>query len=359
MFTKNKKGGGGGRGGGGRGGGASRPGCGYICKLCGACGGTRGAHWVQHCPLAKAKQAARRSGGAVKGGGKACFSLAKMGKALPFVALTTSKDGRKMTAKQTVQTVRYVPAGGGKQKTRAAAPVKPKTVAVIFVIDESTSMAGAKFDAAKGEIVRITKRVLGPHHYVGVLGFGSSVTVYQKPVMKRSLKAGIEAVVGKCHVHGATALYDAIAQAISMVKFHAGSHVQIVCLTDGQDNRSTAVTYTDLCAQIARPGMANGAKGFFHLTVIGVGRDVDRNKLEAMCAPRHAQYLGVGAAGKQDMGAQVRKAFAVVEQQLVRVVTTHTRTVTVQVAPRKKKAKGKPRAPKGGGRNKGGGRRSH
>lgn len=38
------------------------------------------------------------------------------------------------------------------------------------------------------------------------------------------------------------------------------------------------MSYDEIVKKVARPGMANGAKGFFHLTVIGVGSDVDEGR---------------------------------------------------------------------------------
>lgn len=173
-------------------------------------GGRRGAH-----QLAKRKPAFPKF-----------LSMASLGQALPFaggtVKITKGKGGRSVTAKQVVKTVQYVKAPGSAPK----APPKPKTVACIFVQDESGLMGGAKERAAKAEIVRIVNDVLLPNHYVGVLGFANDV-------------------------------------------------------------------------------------------------------LGALCKPMHAQYLRVGAAGAKDLGAEVRRAFAVVERQLLRVVTTEVRTVTV------------------------------
>ena len=282
----------------------TRPGPGYACKHCGKAGGLSDSHWYQQCPR--------------KAHGNRIVSTSKRqhghGKG--------ARGARSYT--ETRETVTYVNAHGKRQ----APPAKPKTVACIFVQDESGSMGGAKERAAKAEIVRIVNDVLLPNHYVGVLGFANDVLVHQRPKMKKSLKGGIEAVVGKLSIRGATALYDAIAAAIAMVGFHAGTHCQIVVLTDGKNNRGS-VSYDEIVEKVARPGMANGAKGFFHLTVIGVGRDVDHAKMEALCQPKHAQYLRVGDAGAKDLGAEVRRAFAAVERQLLRVVVTETRTVTV------------------------------
>ena len=302
-------------------------------------GGRRGAH-----QLAKRKPAFPKFP-----------SMASLGQALPFaggtVKITKGKGGRSVTAKQVVKTVQYVKAPGSAPK----APPKPKTVAVLFVLDESGSMSGTKLSTAKGEIVRIVQRVLRPNHYVAVIGFASDVKVYQKPVMKKSIgKGGIQAVVGQCHVRGATCLYDGIDAAIGMVRFHAGSHVMICCLTDGMDTGGR-VSFDEIAAKVANPGKANGAKGFFSLTVIGVGGDVDRAKMQALCKPKHAQFIGVGAAGAKDLGAEVRRAFAVVEQRLVRVVTTEVRTVTVSQG--RKGGGGGRSKPKGRKPQKGRGRR--
>ena len=70
-----------------------------------------------------------------------------------------------------------------------------------------------------------------------VVGFADDVVTYLWPTPKRKIKGGIAGVVAKCHVRGMTALYDGIDHCISMVRFQ-GRHVQIVALTDGQDNAS-------------------------------------------------------------------------------------------------------------------------
>ena len=169
---------------------------------------------------------------------------------------------------------------------------------VTVVVDVSGSMAGGKLTAAKEGMRLIFTEVLGVHDRMSVWIF-SDVAERILPMTKKS-DVDIDDVLRRIALGSITALFDAVDAAMNDMEGASDRTLQLVVLTDGEDNNSKRVSQAALTTRIQKPGLAN-----FHLIAVAVGVEAETNLAPlCACAPRHCNLIKVdnGAAG-------IKKAF--------------------------------------------------
>lgn len=131
----------------------------------------------------------------------------------------------------------------------AARPDKQK-VAFALAIDTSGSMRGLPLDQARQAVADFVSR-LGPDDSCTLIGFSSKVTPIA--TFTGQDKSALEPLM-RLRARGDTALYDAAARAVEIVKSQSADRRIAILLTDGQDTASTgtqaAVTTTAAAAGI-------------------------------------------------------------------------------------------------------------
>lgn len=115
-------------------------------------------------------------------------------------------------------------------------PLAADQLEVALVIDTSGSMIGAPLAAAK-DAARSFLSELPENVPVSIVGFGASPNVVSSRSTDRSSQASAIAGLG---AGGETALYDALASALTQLPVEAGSRRALVLLTDGGDTASAA-----------------------------------------------------------------------------------------------------------------------
>jgi len=181
-----------------------------------------------------------------------------------------------------VQVAQQVPVAVSKPKT-----VKKKiNKQVMFVIDESGSMSGSKFNEAMNGCKTVLKSLNYDHDWVGTYLFDSRVRCISNPVFLKREGSNLEATMNGLRCSGGgTATYDAVMTASNaFVKPKIeGLAVQyeLIVLTDGADGSSSASNRSVNAHLNALK--ASGGLGTLHVTVLAVGMsDRDRNEMRTM-----------------------------------------------------------------------------
>jgi Mg-chelatase subunit ChlD len=182
-----------------------------------------------------------------------------------------------------VQVAQQVPVAVSKPKT-----VKKKiNKQVLFVIDESGSMSGSKFNEAMNGCKTVLKSLNSDHDWVGIYLFDTRTRCICKPVfLKKPEGRNLEATINGLRCNGGgTAIYDAVMTASNAFKKpeSEGLAVQyeLIVLTDGADG-SSSVTNRSVNAHL-NALKASGGLGTLHVTVLAVGMsDRDRNEMRTM-----------------------------------------------------------------------------
>jgi Mg-chelatase subunit ChlD len=170
------------------------------------------------------------------------------------------------------------------------AVAKPKTVKinkqVMFVIDESGSMSGSKFNEAMNGCKTVLKSLSYDHDWVGIYLFDSRVRCISNPVFLKREGSNLEATINGLRCNGGgTAIYDAVRTASNaFVKpKNEGLAVQyeLIVLTDGADGGSSVSNHSINAHLNALK--ASGGLSTLHVTVLAVGMsDRDRNEMRTM-----------------------------------------------------------------------------
>ena len=140
---------------------------------------------------------------------------------------------------------------------------------ISLVIDRSGSMKGQLLAQAKIGAKAFIQQMWADDR-ASVIKFGSQVNLVTSPTRS---KADLQNAIDQLKAKGATALYDAMAQATLLLAHQPGSKI-VVFLTDGSDN-SSRYTLSDLQKM-------NVSEGVF-VYGIGLGR-VDKEKLGKLVA---------------------------------------------------------------------------
>lgn len=144
-----------------------------------------------------------------------------------------------------------------------------------LVIDRSGSMQGRAMNDAKQAAKKFVS-MTGANDYVSVVAFSDSVEVVTDFTSdKNSLYSSIDSI----QPYGMTALYDAVARSVSMLRYVKGKKI-VLYLTDGYDNKSS---YT--MNNIASMNLNTG------VFVYGIGLgDVDENVLNSLSLATRGKY---------------------------------------------------------------------
>ena len=158
--------------------------------------------------------------------------------------------------------------------TGDGAVVQPRHV--VFVLDVSYSMSGERLAAAVSSL-RDLYCNLRPRDLVSLVRFDHRSTVVFRERCRLLHDDAIRAAIGAARVSGATAFYDSLIDAATLLRPELGraQHRSIIALTDGYDNSSNHT-----CRDAARAVGAADATLF----VIGVGELSNRREIEACCA---------------------------------------------------------------------------
>ncbi len=186
--------------------------------------------------------------------------------------------------------------------------VKTKRVApkdVVFVIDTSLSMGTAQNDAmgAAKKALRYCVRALRPEDRFNVLDFSMEVRTFEKrllPATEENVEDAV-AYIDKMEARGATAIDDALREAMAMGRASDDRPFMVVFLTDGTPTwgeRDTAVIrghVKDLNTMKAR------------VFAFGIGDDIDTLFLERLARDNHGARAFI--TGKEELEHVVTRFF--------------------------------------------------
>ena len=108
-------------------------------------------------------------------------------------------------------------------------------VSLGIALDTSGSMFGERIAAAQAALNRFLFDLLGPDDEVFLYRFDSKPELVQRWTSDR---AAVSRALGSVHPNGATALYDAVAQAIPLAQAGSRKKKALVILSDGNDTSS-------------------------------------------------------------------------------------------------------------------------
>jgi VWFA-related protein len=108
-------------------------------------------------------------------------------------------------------------------------------VSLGIALDTSGSMFGERIAAAQAALNRFLFDLLGPDDEVFLYRFDSKPELVQRWTSDR---AAVSRALGSVHPNGATALYDAVAQAIPLAQAGSRKKKALVVLSDGNDTSS-------------------------------------------------------------------------------------------------------------------------
>lgn len=109
-------------------------------------------------------------------------------------------------------------------------------VSLGLAIDASGSMAGAKMDAAREALRRFVEDLLGPDDEVFVLRFSETPELVQGWTRDRAL---LRERITALRPNGGTALYDAVAEGVSLARTGEHRKKALVVISDGNDVNSS------------------------------------------------------------------------------------------------------------------------
>lgn len=198
--------------------------------------------------------------------------------------------------------------GGVPQTASVELASKASPVALALVLDTSGSMAGRPLADAKAAMGSLIQS-LGPADQAAVITFDVAVRV------ERALtgdKASLLEATNGAVARGDTAIYDALAVAVTVLEKAPKARRAIVLLTDGIDNSSRA----------GRAAVLTGLAGEQLPTyVIGLGNDLDRAALSSIAR---------GVAGGQFFEApgstQLNAIYATLAEQILTQYTVAYRS---------------------------------
>jgi Ca-activated chloride channel family protein len=122
---------------------------------------------------------------------------------------------------------------------------KPQAVSLFYnervpasvgiAIDTSGSMQGEKFDVARNALDRFLGQLLDPTDEIFLYRFDDEVQLLEGWTSSREL---LTRALGRIAPRGATALYDAIAQAVPLAQTGRNRKKALVIISDGNDTSS-------------------------------------------------------------------------------------------------------------------------
>ena len=173
---------------------------------------------------------------------------------------------------------------------------------VLFLVDTSGSMKGAKIEQARAG-VEFCLKSLDPSDRFGVIGFATTVTEFEDDLVEASEKKVAKAVrwVKKLEASGGTAIDDALTATLAM-RPDSERNFTVVFLTDGEPT----IGETDPKAILANVVKRNDART--RIFVFGVGNDVNTHLLDQLAGKTRATSVYVRP--KEDLEAKISSFYA-------------------------------------------------
>lgn len=147
---------------------------------------------------------------------------------------------------------------------------------VVFVIDTSGSMEGAKLDQVKRALKYGLDR-LNEEDKFNIISFSGATKKYANTLQSVGSVQGAKNFVDSLSAEGATDLQDSLAESVTGFQNDSRVHL-VVILTDGRD--TTGHSNADIIKTLR--GRADGAQRDFKLFAFGVGEDVDFELLDKL-----------------------------------------------------------------------------
>jgi tetratricopeptide (TPR) repeat protein len=195
------------------------------------------------------------------------------------------------------------------------AKIETSRKTVIFVLDRSDSMSGAKMQAAQEGAVNLFRSKVYDDDNVAVIAFSSESQLLMKLSKKKGNENRFEETVWGITTRGMTSFYDAVGDALDHFRLMGkDSSLWVVALTDGDDNTSYKFGLgvvkqsgvKDLTTYVDQIGV-NAT-----IIIIGVGEEIDENAMTRIAGSK-GRYIHVTEQGSADIGTAIKEAYKEVE----------------------------------------------
>jgi len=187
---------------------------------------------------------------------------------------------------------------------RLAPPRTPEGVAVVLIMDKSSSMEGRKIELARLAAIGVIEH-LRPIDFIGILIFDNSFH-WIVPIRKADDRNLLKRLVSGIMADGGTQIAPALQEAYRRILPVRAVYKHLVLLTDGISEEGDSMA-------LARDAVANRVT----ISTVGLGQDVNRSFLEKLAlTARGKAYLMADPSG--------------LEQILIRDVMEHTGTTAVE-----------------------------
>lgn len=185
-----------------------------------------------------------------------------------------------------------------------APPRTPEGVAVVLILDKSSSMEGRKMELARLAAIGVVEH-LRPIDLIGILIFDNSFH-WIVPIRKADDRALLKRLISGIMADGGTQIAPALQEAYRRILPVRALYKHIVLLTDGISEEGDSMA-------LARDAAVNRVT----ISTVGLGQDVNRSFLERLALlARGKAYFMADPSG--------------LEQILIRDVMEHTGTTAVE-----------------------------
>lgn len=184
---------------------------------------------------------------------------------------------------------------------------------VLFVLDCSGSMAGARIAQCKSSITDIVTNYLTENDIISLFVFNENIHEIFRNNTKQQLDTIIKSI-NRIAANGGTAFYDALMQVIHKNYELSNNNESrwIVALTDGEDTNSKQ-NYNDVIDLLKQKPT--------NLIIITVGELPTRDKIQKICNSINSNTKSVGKIGKLVEIANGRADIEIVFKKVIQVIT--------------------------------------
>ena len=150
---------------------------------------------------------------------------------------------------------------------KLAPPRLPEGIAVVLVVDKSSSMEGKKMQLARQSALGVVEN-LRAIDKVGVLAFDNSFE-WAVPLQRNEFPAATKKLISGIIADGGTQIAPALHEAYRLIKPQQTVYKHVLLLTDGISEEGDSIA-------LAREAAMNAIT----ISTIGLGQDVNRSYLE-------------------------------------------------------------------------------